>query len=330
MFFHCNILQHTTTHTTTQTTAHTAIHCHTLKHTVTRCNTPNTLQHTATHRHTTCNTLNTLQHTATHRTKHCNTQMCPRWTPGASFAWIWILIVPLYLVLQLLRRHGGTSLFKSIVNSFVQGKIWDYPSNMTQKWPKNDQNWGVESSYGTNKPPSGQQKSFPWWPPPPPPPPRCVCEGGWYVGVYMSYVNACMCMQCVCVNACMCMQCVQTRGKFKHVENWHSSTFYVQFALCVPSLWVLCHFTGFAWFEINSSARPRLVWGRSQDLSARQLPYPKVHKQSKMDMLARIMYSLLCVCGTCKYQRTNMLQHAATRCSTLQHAAIRCNTLQLV
>ena len=34
-------------------------------------------------------------------------------------------------------------------NNFVEGKIWDHPSKMTQEWP----NLGVGSSYGTNKPP---------------------------------------------------------------------------------------------------------------------------------------------------------------------------------
>ena len=40
---------------------------------------------------------------------------------------------------QLLRHHGGTALFKSMGNGFVQGKIWDHRSKRTQKRPKN---WG--------------------------------------------------------------------------------------------------------------------------------------------------------------------------------------------
>ena len=40
--------------------------------------------------------------------------MCPRLAPAASFSWPYNLIVLLYLFLQLLRRHGGTALFKSM------------------------------------------------------------------------------------------------------------------------------------------------------------------------------------------------------------------------
>jgi len=40
-----------------------------------------------------------------------------------------MLIALLYLFLQILRRHGGTALFKSMGNSFVQGPF------TTQKWP---------------------------------------------------------------------------------------------------------------------------------------------------------------------------------------------------
>ena len=83
--------------------------------------------------------------------------MYPWWAPAASFAKFCILIVLLCLFFQLLRRHGGTALFKSMGNSFVQGKIWDHPPKMSQKW----QNFGVGSSYGTNKPPSGKP-SFPY------------------------------------------------------------------------------------------------------------------------------------------------------------------------
>jgi len=81
--------------------------------------------------------------------------MCPRWVPAASFARFFILIVLLYLFLQLLRCHGKTAFFKSMGNSFVQGKIWDHPSKPTQKQPK----FAVGSSYGTNKPPSGKPSS---------------------------------------------------------------------------------------------------------------------------------------------------------------------------
>ena len=61
-----------------------------------------------------------------------------------------------YLFLQLLRRHGGTALFKSIENSSVCGKICDHPSQTTQKRPK----FGVGSACGTNKP-SSSKPSFP-------------------------------------------------------------------------------------------------------------------------------------------------------------------------
>jgi len=80
--------------------------------------------------------------------------MCPRWTPAASFAGFCILIVLLYFSLQPLCRHGGRALFKSMQNSFVQGKFGITP----QKWSQMDQNWEVGSSYGTNKPPS--RKAF--------------------------------------------------------------------------------------------------------------------------------------------------------------------------
>jgi len=40
--------------------------------------------------------------------------MCPRLAPATSFASFYNLIVLLYLFLQLLRRHGGTALFKSL------------------------------------------------------------------------------------------------------------------------------------------------------------------------------------------------------------------------
>jgi len=55
--------------------------------------------------------------------------------PAAIFASFCILIVLLCLFLQLLRRcgHGGTHLFKSMGNSFVQGKIWDHPTEISQK-----------------------------------------------------------------------------------------------------------------------------------------------------------------------------------------------------
>jgi len=59
--------------------------------------------------------------------------MCPRWAPAFSFASFCTLIVLLYLFLQLLRRHGGTALYKFMGNSFVEGKIWEHPSKMTQK-----------------------------------------------------------------------------------------------------------------------------------------------------------------------------------------------------
>jgi len=60
----------------------------------------------------------------------------PPWTPAASFAWFCILILLLYLSLQLLRRHDGIALFRSIGNSFVEGKIGGHPLKMTQKRPK--------------------------------------------------------------------------------------------------------------------------------------------------------------------------------------------------
>jgi len=40
--------------------------------------------------------------------------MCPRLAPAASLATFYDFIVLLYLSLQLLRRHGGTALFKSM------------------------------------------------------------------------------------------------------------------------------------------------------------------------------------------------------------------------
>jgi len=46
--------------------------------------------------------------------------MCPRLAPAASFASFCILIVLLYLSLQLLRRHGGTALFKSMAEQLCR------------------------------------------------------------------------------------------------------------------------------------------------------------------------------------------------------------------
>jgi len=65
----------------------------------------------------------------------CST-MYPWWAPVASFASFYNLIVLLCLSLQLLRRYGGTALFKSMGNSLVQGKLWDHPTKMSQKRPK--------------------------------------------------------------------------------------------------------------------------------------------------------------------------------------------------
>jgi len=65
--------------------------------------------------------------------------MYPRWAPAASFAWFCILIVLLYLFLQLLRHHGGTALFKCMVEQLCKrAKFWNTP----QKRPKYDQDGG--------------------------------------------------------------------------------------------------------------------------------------------------------------------------------------------
>jgi len=77
--------------------------------------------------------------------------MCPRWAPSASFAWFFILIVWLYLFLQHFQRHGGTDLFKSMRNSFVEGQIWDHPSKMIQKRPRLGAGEGMEAEQKRNK-----------------------------------------------------------------------------------------------------------------------------------------------------------------------------------
>ena len=51
----------------------------------------------------------------------------PWWALAATFALFCIFIVLLCPFLQLLCRHGGTALLKSMGNSFVEGKIWDHP-----------------------------------------------------------------------------------------------------------------------------------------------------------------------------------------------------------
>jgi len=74
--------------------------------------------------------------------------MCPWWAPAATFAWFCILIVLLYPLPtfsspwrnSFVQFHGRTALLKAKFG------------NTPQKWPKNNLNWRVRSSYGTNKP----------------------------------------------------------------------------------------------------------------------------------------------------------------------------------
>jgi hypothetical protein len=98
--------------------------------------------------------LNCFAMVNTHASKplkdKCFRDSCPQLDPAASFAWFYNLIVLLYLFLQLLRRHGGATLFRSMADQLCwRQNFW----TTRQKWPKNDLNWGVGSSYGTNKPP---------------------------------------------------------------------------------------------------------------------------------------------------------------------------------